>query len=131
MHQTKGFIALITAIVLSLVLLTITVVVNQSGFFVRQSELTSEFKEQSLNLAKGCVNSALLKLHIDQNYVGNESVQIGTESCAIRPLLRDIPATDTLTIETQAIVHQATTNLRVVVTTPDFTVQSKYELAAF
>ena len=80
----KGFIALITAIVLSVILITITISLNQIGFLTRGETADAEYKDRSSALADGCADSALLKLANDLTYAGNDpSISIGSDTCSI------------------------------------------------
>ena len=75
----RGFVALITAIILSLILIVITVTLNQSGFFTRSILVDSENKERSVGLAEACVDVAILRLANDPTYAGGApSVNVGT-----------------------------------------------------
>ena len=123
-NRDKGFIALITAIAISLILLVITVTLNQSGFLTRSTLLDSEYKERSSALAEACVDVALLKLVNDPSYLGSETITIGSDSCDIRPIT--LP-----TIETRAVFQQAATNLEVVIDPSDLSVVSWNEVPSF
>lgn len=79
-----GFIALMSAIIISAILLIITVSLSYSSFFARYAILESEYKERSSALAEGNVDAALLKLASDPNYTGTETVIIGGASYTYR-----------------------------------------------
>ena len=82
----KGYIALISAIITSLVLLGLSAELSSSSFALRFSSLDSEYKRESLGLAESCANIALLKLAQDPAYVpavGGENVSVGGGSCTI------------------------------------------------
>ncbi|MDZ4230111.1 MAG: hypothetical protein U1C53_03145, partial [Candidatus Veblenbacteria bacterium] len=59
-QQPKGFIALVSALVVSLILSTIAFSVSSSGYFARLGSSTAEYKRVSLGLAESCVNIAML-----------------------------------------------------------------------
>lgn len=124
--KEEGFIALVTAIALSLILLVVTVTLNQSGFLTRSTLLDSEYKERSSALAEGCVDTALLKLAADPNYIGLETITIGSDSCSI--LSVSPPGSPTRTIKTRAEFQEAATNLEVVINTSDLSVVSWNEI---
>ena len=80
----KGFVALITAIVFSAILMTIAISLNQIGFLTRGETADAEYKDRSTALAEGCADVALLKLANDITYAGNESgIAIGSDVCSI------------------------------------------------
>lgn len=126
--KEEGFIALITAIALTLILLVVTVTLNQSGSLTRSTLLESEYKERSSALAEGCVDTALLKLAADPGYTGPETIMIGNDPCDIRPITQSAGQS---TIETKAVFQQATTNLRVVINTSDLSIVSWNEVPYF
>ncbi|KND51767.1 MAG: putative hemagglutinin/hemolysin-related protein [Parcubacteria bacterium C7867-001] len=89
--KPRGFIALISAVVISTILLGLATTLANTTFFSRFDVLNSEYKRISLGLAEACVHSALSKIGVDYNYVapvGGETVTLGTAygsatSCAI------------------------------------------------
>ena len=123
--REQGFIALITAIALSLILLVVTVTLNQSGFFTRSTLLDAEYKERSSALAEACVDTALLKLAADPGYLGSETITIGSDSCFI------VSVTSLNTIRTTAEFQEAVTNLEVEIDASNLSVISWNELAHF
>lgn len=122
--KDSGFVALITAIILTAILLTITVTLNQTSFFTRGILLDSEYKERSAALAEACVDVARLKLANDLSYSGNETVNISDSQCRIRPIASKV-------IETTATSSQSVTNLRVIINPSDISVVSWNELPSF
>jgi hypothetical protein len=89
----NGFIALMSAIIISAILLGFAVTSGASSFHSRFNTLDSELKRISLSLAESCVNVALLK--ITQNYdygnvgagyswpINGEIVPVGSDTCTI------------------------------------------------
>ena len=67
-NMQSGFIALITSIIISAVLLDFAVAIGESSFHSRINSLNNEFKKVSESLAEGCVNAALLKISQNYNY---------------------------------------------------------------
>ena len=127
----QGFIALITAIVLSAILMVVTVVLNQSGFFARSALLDSEYKERSVALAQACADTALLKLAANPAYAGSETVPVESDTCLIRPTQINMPIVGQDTVETSAVFQEASTNLRVVVNAADMSIISWDEVPSF
>lgn len=69
MHtRNRGFIALISAIIISVILLGLAVAVGSSTFFARFNALNREYKRISLGLAESCVHAALAKISLDYDY---------------------------------------------------------------
>ncbi|PIR37991.1 MAG: hypothetical protein COV34_02800 [Candidatus Zambryskibacteria bacterium CG10_big_fil_rev_8_21_14_0_10_42_12] len=129
--KQSGFVALMTAIVLSLIIILITATLNQSGFFARYIALDSEYKEMSVALAEACIDNAILRIISDETYGGNETLRVGDEICTIRPVQIDAPSAGMYTIETQAAFNEATTNLRVVIDGNDYSIESWTEVQSF
>jgi len=105
MSKQRGFIALMSAIVISVLLLAITLSLGFSGFFTRFNILDSESKERSSALAEACGDTAILNLAQGLTTLG--SVVVGAGSCNIISF--------TPNIKTQACVNKAVTNLEITV----------------
>lgn len=60
--KESGYIALISAIVISSLLLIITFTANFSSFFARFNILDSEYKKVSTGLAEACAETAILEI---------------------------------------------------------------------
>ena len=58
----RGFVALMSILIISAILLTLVYTLNASSFFARLDALGAENKRTSLGLAEACVNSAMLKV---------------------------------------------------------------------
>lgn len=63
----KGFIALISAVIMSAVLLIVVVSGSLSSFFGRQDVLDAEYKEKSRALADACVSVLLYRVGAGTN----------------------------------------------------------------
>ena len=77
----RGFIALISSVVISTILLGLALTAGASGALSRIDALNSEYKRVSLALAESCANTALLKIAQNYNYTpgAGETVSIGTD----------------------------------------------------
>jgi len=81
----KGFIALMSAIIISAILLLVVSASNFSGFYGRSNVLESELKEQSVALAEACATTALIKMASDKLYNPlNEIQNVGIGNCTIK-----------------------------------------------
>lgn len=75
----RGFIALISAIIISTVLLTLAVSIGSNTFFARFDALNREYKRLSLGFAESCVTTALGNISANYNYsAANVPVSLGT-----------------------------------------------------
>jgi len=81
--NTNGYIAIISVIIISMVLLTATITLSLTGFLNRFNILEGEAKEISIGLATACVESARIKIARDLNYFGDETINVGERSCTI------------------------------------------------
>ncbi len=115
-----GFIALITSIIISVILVGLVFTTSSSGFFSRINALNSEFKRTSLDMAESCSDLALLKIANNYNYApppGGETIPIGSGNCLIRTVTygAEDPVTHrkTVALNTGAEFKGAWTNLNV------------------
>lgn len=92
--NNSGFVALISAIIISVILLLIATNLSLTGFYDRSNILDSELKERSSALAEACADTALLKLANDPNYIGGETITVsGSDTCTIDPTILSDPRT--------------------------------------
>lgn len=126
-HQISngGYVALISAIVISVLLITLTATLSFSSFFGRFNVLYSEFKERSVGLAEACADTALLKLAAGEAIATTLVVPLGTDVCTIFPVTSVAGQT---TVKTQAQFQGAWTNLVIVVNNADTSVVSWTEV---
>lgn len=110
-HNTQGgFVALITAVVFSVVLLAMTISLSQAGFFARSALSDTEYKERSVALAEACADSAILKLAVGASISPGEVIYIGNDSCTITTTTY---AAGVHTVNTRAQFQNAVTKLEV------------------
>jgi len=126
--KNSGYIALISSIIISILVLGIALAISSAGYFSRFDILKNEFKERSLALAEACVDTALLKLARNQSYNGNENINVGNNQCSI---LIIETASGQKIIKTKAIFQNAVTNLKVTVNNVNLSVIYWEELAKF
>jgi|GEM_PF-3523471 len=110
----NGFIALVSTLIISAVLLSLMFTTSTASFYARFDALASEYKRTALGLAESCANAGLLKIAqnydysttTDQNYVPGKGVRVdvGEQSCYIQNIIySDVGvATKTATILTSA-----------------------------
>jgi Tfp pilus assembly protein PilV len=128
-HRSNGgYIALISAVTISAILLAITAALGYTAFFARYNMLDSEYKEMGSALAEACAETALLKLANDSTYTGNEVVTVSSSPCTIRPVS---VSGGQVTIEVQSIIQNTYTNLEVVAASGTLGIISWQEIANF
>jgi hypothetical protein len=133
--KNGGYIALMSAIIISILLMTLSVTLSMTGFFARFDVLNSEYKERSIALAEGCVDMAMIKIAGDSNYspiVGGEVVSIGTDTCRIVSVTKDSPSAGHTTIKTQGIFpttggERSYTNIETIINSTELTLVSWQE----
>ena len=124
----SGYIALISSIIISILVLGIALAISSTGYFSRFDILKNEFKERSSALAEACVDTALLKLAKNQSYNGNENINVGNDQCSI---LIIETASGQKIIKTKAIFQNAVTNLKITVNNTNLSVIYWEEVAKF
>ena len=102
LKNEKGFVALISTVVISAVLLVAAASVSRAAFWARFGLLARENKKISAARAEGCVQAALLII------VRNENVDV-SEKCENLEISIDDPRTITATVNWK----NSRTNLRV------------------
>lgn len=134
-NSGAGFIALVSAVIISVVLLTLVIGTGERGFSSRFNILNSELKAMSSGLAEACVETAILFLAQDVNhFITNPPptwVPVGDRGCEISFVT---PPGALFTIRTHATSSPTVTNtyLEVVVgPSPQFTPQSWKECRDF
>jgi len=127
--MSKGFVVLISVVILSVVLLMIAQTLSLSGYFQGLSIISFESRERSYALAYSCLDRAYANLWQDFDYLGNETIVIGDYTCIIDTLLYvEISPTEVNTIiESYATVDSVTTTLQMTID-PDFNILSFKEL---
>lgn len=127
--NTSGFIALMSAIIISAILLIVATTGSLTGFYTRSNILDSESKDRSAALADACMDTVLLRLSYDATYGGGEIIPLGSDSCEILVALN--PFSNPRTFPIQAIFNQAYTNALVTMDVVIQTVTSWQEVSNF
>lgn len=104
----RGYIALVSVLIISVVLLTLAVSVSLTGFYARSNILGTEVKEQSTALAESCIQKAIADVAIGNPALGK--VKFGENpydndypyECTIVSVLTDELVTGQTTIYAQA-----------------------------
>ncbi len=116
--REQGFIALITVLILSVVLMVGVISLSQFGVITRYSLLDIENKMRSENLANACISFARLSIVTDpDDTITNKDVPLGEYVCRIESLVVNSPTNGTNRVKVSAAVSGATTNYQVDVNT--------------
>ena len=126
-NAQRGFIALISALVLSAMLLIGVASESLGGFFARTSVLDAESKARSEALADACSNMVLSKLTEDASYAGGETITVGSDSCTIAGGASGDPRTFAI----EAVYNRAYTNRLVTIDVGSAGVIASIEVATF
>jgi hypothetical protein len=106
-----GFVALMSSIVISILLMAIIFSVALTDFFSRFNILDTESKEKSLNLAESCADIANLDLLSDPDTsINNRTESVGDQECTI---FSAQSSGSQYVITTQGVVNKSYTNLRI------------------
>lgn len=115
MKHSQGFIALISVVILSVVLLAAVVSLSQYGVTTRYALLDLERKAESETLASACLEVARIEVLNDSSYsvsLPGLSLQVGTSTkvCKIETVSAGV-------VKVSASSTGATTNLKATVNT--------------
>jgi hypothetical protein len=129
LHTAAGQTALIAILILGF--LTLGFIVIGLTSVVSETQIGSVLQNKGLAItaANACIDHAMDSLGRDNSYAGNESLQVASSTCTIRPI---IMATSTWTIETYSQVVDQYARYRTILSslTP-VTVSSTSEIASF
>jgi len=121
MTNDRGFIALMSVIIISAILLVLVFTLGLSSFFNRFDTLDSENKRVSLGLAESCVNAAMLKIAQNPSYVpavAGDCVSVGgtcggTDPQKVCKICSVTAVGSESTVVVRALYDHAYTNLRI------------------
>lgn len=124
MQLTRGFVALMSVVIIGAILLVFVVTLGVTSFFARRDALTYENKAVSRALAEGCVNAALVRAAADPSYTGGECIAEGGVCGGADPQkVCRICSVSGTTIRARARYNGSYTNLEVTYT-PSFGIAS-------
>lgn len=87
--RKSGYITLISAIIISAILMVIMLDQSVSGFYARLSVLDHEKKTASFYLAMSCVQKVWLLLVEDENYMGGRIIKTADGKCELGEILKE------------------------------------------
>ena len=106
-----GYIALLSTIIISAVLLTMTVGAGQSGWFTRFEVLRTEAKLESQLVTKGCINEVIAKLINDPTWMGDTTITKNSGICYVYPIQKNYPYNNYVIIKVRGDVRNSVTNI--------------------
>lgn len=126
-NKEEGYIAVISAIIITAIITVIALVFSSSNFMGRFDTLKIETKDVSRKVAEGCLEYAKLKL-AGGSYGGNETVAVGDYSCQILAITTQGQNT---IIRSQTTINNETTKLLFTVLTSNLATVSLEEIGSF
>ena len=129
LKNQQGYIALMSVIVISVLLLSMTTSLGFSGFFSQFNILDFESKERGLALARACQSVAILNLAKGLTTTGN--IAVGDDVCTIISVEKDSPTLGKTIIKTQGVFNKSYSNLKVIINNNNFNIISSEELTNF
>ncbi len=125
-----GYVALISVIIICAVLLMVVITTAYIGMTQGIDSLIYSNSISAENLASACAEDALMNLKNNQNYAGNQTLDLSTGQCQI---LAITSLNNVKTVETSSSVNSATKKIKITVSqiNPTMTVSSWQEVADF
>jgi hypothetical protein len=128
----RGFAALFSVIVISLMLLLAVVALGQWGIAGRFMLLDLERKAQSESYARACVDAARISVANDPAYaVSNFRLTVGSGDCLIADVAPNTPLAGETRIRATSTVSKSHTRLEVVVSSASADVTSWKQVVSF
>lgn len=123
----KGFIALITVLIILGVILLIGLGISQLSISEAQMGLQKSQSSQAFYLANLCAEDALMKLKNDSNYLGNETIIAENGSCQI------LPIEGNWTVKVSGTVSNQIKKMEIIISqvNPEIIIESWQEVAGF
>lgn len=85
-RYNRGFIALLSSLIISMVLIAVSFTLSDKQFFLRSNSLGAEFKGQSYRLAVSCLYASLERILYDYSYTDSGVVIVHDSSCLIKSI---------------------------------------------
>jgi hypothetical protein len=123
----KGFIALMSSIIISAILILVAASTGLQGFYVRSNVLDAELKEESLSVAEGCSDMAILQLKNDSNYSGGATFALDGCICTLGSISN---SGSQKVFEIRVNCQDFNTNLKVTLNSSDMSAVSWEEIPA-
>lgn len=124
----SGYIAIVSALIVTGMLFLATIIMSTSNYLGYSGSQELEFKDAARSAAEGCLEYARLSLATNPSYAGNETISVGSSTCAILPIET---GTSTIIIKASSTVQNAQTNIKLTVDSATLQTVSKEEVASF
>ena len=128
MNNERGFIALISVIIISAIMMVLVFTLEAASFFQRFDALDAENKRISLGLAEACANVGRLDIEAG-NYIESPAASIVVDASDPKKTCKICKAGASGDINTRAVYNGAYTNLSITLNS-DFSVTKWQEVAA-
>ena len=129
MNNQRGFIAITTAVILSVLTLVIALSLGQSLLISRGNKLDYYLKRSTHFLATTCLDTALLELSKNKLFEGNATTTLDDgQECGILPV--ETSGSNKI-IKARAEINGIVTNLKLTVTTATLSTVSLEEVSGF
>lgn len=125
LNLQKGYIAIMTSIILSLMMMLVAISLGSANLFTRLNVVDFGNKQLSYFIARSCLNDALFKLADSPSYTGNETLMISDRTCVLSTIT--VSGSDKI-IQAKAIISGSTTNLKLTVNATTLSTVSLEEL---
>lgn len=125
--MTKGFIALITVLIISALVLVVSIGLGLRTIDEMKMGLQKSLSSETYYLANLCAEDALMKLKENSNYSGGEIINIGKGSCTI------LPIEGNWTVKISASLSGQVKKMRLIISqiNPEMVIDSWQEVADF
>jgi len=127
-NNNGGYITIIASIIVMIVVLLMATISSSTSFLGRIDNVALGSKSLSMDLARGCLEHARLRLAQNSSYVGSETITTGPYSCEI---LAITSGSNYKTIQTKASILNKVTNLELIVNNTDLSTISLEEKQSF
>ena len=132
MSYSRGFIALISILVLSVALLIGVVSLAQYGITTRYALLDLERKATADSLARACLDLVRVAVVNDPAYTSSgKNVSVGSAICRVEQVLANTPSAGFSRAVTSASSTGATTNLKAEINTATGAITKLEELPTY
>jgi len=108
---SRGYIALITVIIVGAIVLAMVISSTVIGIYQSHNGLLAENLAQADSLAAACAEKTLMELKNNENYLGNETMNLGNGQCQIAPI--ENLGAGARVVKTSGTVNQATKKIRI------------------
>lgn len=127
-NTTKGYIAILSVLVISLLMLVLAIGLGVGSFFTRAGTADFFDKRASHFAAFSCLEFGRLQLSLNDNYGGSATTTINGQSCYLYAV-ETVGAVKIL--KSRAQVQGATTNLKLTVDAVNLSTVSLEEIVRF